>query len=163
MDNIHEKDFKMELFVGTSIFSLVYAVIGLFLVINYIRHRSKHQASESWIPVEGKVIRSWVREDYSTDSEGDSTTTYYPEVEYVYSFLGKEYQGNQIAFGPKVGGSRSRAEKIIAKYSGGDSLTVYYDPSKPEDSVLERVLSKTSLVYGLLCLVVAVITVVIRL
>lgn len=153
----------MNPFMGTSVFSLVFAVIGLFLVINYLRHRSKHQASETWVPVEGKVIKSSVREDYSTDSDGDSVTTYYPEVEYVYSFLGKEYQGKQIAFGPKIGGSRSRAEKTIAKYSSGDTVTVYYDPNKPEESVLERNLSKTSLVYGIICLVVAVITYVIRL
>ena len=153
----------MNPLMGTSIFSPVFAVVGLFLVVKYLRHRSKHQASETWIPAEGKVIQSRVREDFSTDSDGDSVTTYYPEVEYIYSFLGKEYQGDRIAFGPKIGGSRSRAEKIIAKYSSGDMVTIYYDPNKPEESVLERKLSKTSLVYGIICLVVAVITYVVRL
>jgi len=153
----------MNPLMGTSVFSPVFAVIGLFLVIKYLRHRSKHQASEAWVPAEGKVIQSRVREDYSTDSDGDSVTTYYPEVEYAYSFLGKEYQGDQIAFGPKTGGSRSRAEKIIAKYSSGGSVTVYTDPNNPGASVLERKLSKTSVVYGILCLVVAVITYVVRL
>lgn len=143
---------------GAYLIPVVFALIGLFLVVNYFRHRSKHQASESWTTVEGKISKSWIREDYSTDSDGDHTTHYYPEVEYVYSFMGQDYHGSNIVFGPKQGGGRSGAEKVTAKYPAGSPVTVYYDPNNPGDSVLERKLSKTSLVFGIVCLAVAVLS-----
>ena len=147
---------------GVSLISIVFSLIGLFLIVNYFRHRSKHQASEGWAQVEGKVVKSSIREDVSRDSDSDHQTTYYPEVEYVYSFMGQEYRGSNIVFGPKQGGGRSGAQKTVNKYPLDGKVTVYYDPNKPEDSVLERSLSKTSLVYGIVCIVIAVVTFVVQ-
>jgi hypothetical protein len=153
----------MNTIAGASLISIVFGLIGLFLIFNYFRHRSKHQSSESWAQVEGKVVKSSVREEVSRDSDGDMQTTYYPEVEYVYSLLGQEFRGDAIVFGPKQGGGRSNAQKTVGKYPLDAKVTVYYDPDKPEESVLERSLSKTSLVYGIVCLAIAIVTFILQL
>jgi hypothetical protein len=153
----------MNPYKGTSVLSLIFIVIGLCLKVNFLRQRSRHQASDSWVPVEGKANQSCVKEDYSTDSAGGSVTTGYRGVEGVNAFFGKEYHGDQIAFGPGIGVGRSRAEKVIARYSKSESLTVYYGPNKPEDRALDRRSSKTSFIYGIIGLVVSGVILVIHL
>ena len=128
---------------------MIFVIIGLVLLFIYFRNLAKVRASQDWPTVQGTVIQSWVRKRSSTDDDGSVSYSYYPEIHYQYQIVGIEYQGNKIAFGPKVGGNRPRAEKIIEKYPTGANVTVYYQPDKPGNAVLERSIYKVSLVMGI--------------
>lgn len=128
---------------------MIFMVIGIVLLFIYFRNLAKVRASQTWSTAQGTVIQSWVRKSNSTDSDGSVSSSYHPEIHYSYQIMGVDYQGNKIAFGPKVGGNRSGAEKMVEKYPTGANVTVYYQPDKPANAVLERSISKISLVMGI--------------
>ena len=129
---------------------LIFVIIGFVLLFIYFRNLAQVRASQTWSTAQGTVIQSWVRKSNSTDSDGSTSSSYHPEIHYLYQIKGDEHQGNKIAFGPRVGGSRSRAKKIVEKYPTGANVTVYYQPDKPANAVLERSISKISLVLGII-------------
>ena len=127
---------------------MIFVIIGLVMLFIYFRNLAKVRASQAWPTAQGTVLQSWVRKSRSTDSDGGDSYSYHPEIHYQYQIMGIEYQGNKIAFGPKIGG-RSQAEKMIEKYPTGANVTVYYQPDNPAKAVLERSISKVSLVMGI--------------
>jgi hypothetical protein len=95
--------------------------------------RAKHQASLAWQMTTGKITKSRV------EVSGGETTSVSPRIAYEYEVYGKSYQGEQIrAGGLWVSGPTRSAYDIVDAYPVGATVTVYYDPNKPEDSALER-------------------------
>lgn len=143
--------------VGGSVV-LLFFIIGIFLVVKHFRDKKKAEESMSWASATGHIIASNVRSEISTDSDGNQSTSYYPEVRYSYEYMGITYEGDRIAFGGKVGGSRKKASEMIQAYPLGKNLTVYCDPNNPEDAVLERRLgSKVPLIVGIVLILIALI------
>jgi hypothetical protein len=138
------------------LFPIIFVVIGLVLLFIYFLNLAKVRASQAWPTAQGTVLQSWVRKSSSTDDDGGTSYSYHPEIHYQYQVMGKEYQGNKIAFGPKVGGNRSRAEKMMEKYPTGANVSVYYQPDNPANAVLERSISKISLVMGVVFILAGV-------
>jgi len=136
---------------------MIFFIIGLVMIYIYFRNLVKVRASQAWPNIQGTVLQSWVRQSSSIDDDGSVSYRYHPEIHYQYQIMGTEYQGNKIAFGPKVSGNRSRAEKMIEKYPTGANVTVYYRPDKPANAVLERSISKVSLVLGLILLLAGIL------
>lgn len=116
---------------------LVLSAVGVFLVIAAIVNIRKANASQGWNGVQGKITESYVRRQESSDGEGGTSTSYYPEIRYTYSVMGVEYQGKNIAFGMKSS-SRKSAQALVEKYPAETSVIVYYNPQKPQQAVLER-------------------------
>lgn len=146
-----------------EIIPFILGAVGLFLIIKYFQDRSKLQASENWSTATGTVTKSSVREIRSNDKDGHLESSFYPEVNYSYQVIGQVYEGNRIAFGAESGHKRKDgALSVLEKYPEGKNVTVYYDPNKPEDSVLERKLSKSILVIGIVILVVLILIVIFR-
>ncbi len=142
--------------MAEKIISLIFVGVGLFLLFIYFRNLIRVRASEGWPASQGIVVASWIRESHSTDDDGSTSTSYYPEVNYTYSVMGTEYQSDKITFGLKTGGSRGKALKVIAKYVEGNPVTVYYDPDNPQLAVLERSVSKILPVYGIIMIAIGV-------
>jgi hypothetical protein len=72
------------------------------------------------------------------ESDEDGTTTSYsPRVVYTYSIAGQQYTSDQVVVGARRWHpSRARAEAKLA-YQTGQQVTVYYNPNKPDQAVLE--------------------------
>lgn len=120
-------------------FCLLFAGIGAFLVYKGFQGRKKAEASQNWPSTAGQITDARVSHSTRTDSDGDTTTTYTPHVEYVYQVGGQEYRGKNITFGFTQGyGSPGKAQEALARYPVGSQVSVYYDPSQPGESVLER-------------------------
>lgn len=111
----------------------VMAIGLLFLGVAGFLAYDQQQAIESSVEVEGTVVESDVRVDRDTDS-GD---TYYPEVEYRYTYEGETYTNGNVfpGTGSKSTG-RDRAEEIAEEYSEGDRVTVYVRQDEPERAYL---------------------------
>jgi len=138
------------------LFPLIFIGIGLLLIFIYFRNLAKVRASQAWPAVQGTVIESWVRRTESTDDDGSVSYSYYPEIQYQYQVMGSQYQGDKITFGLKSGGNRTKAEKAIAKYPTGANVTIYYQPDKPENAVLERSITKGLLFSGILLILLGI-------
>ena len=123
--------------VGSCV-TLIFGIIGVALLIKHFRDKKKAEESQSWASTSGQITESYVRRQDSVDNEGYSTTTYYPEIRYSYEALGREYIGDQVAFGGSVGGTKTRAHDGLANYPVGRNVIVFYEPSRPEEAVLER-------------------------
>lgn len=138
-------------------FVLIFGIIGAALLIKHFRAKKKAEESQKWSSAAGRITESYVRREDSTDSDGYPTTSYYPEVQFTYEFLGSEYAGNKIAFGGSMGGGQKKAQESLAQYPVGKDVIVYYDPNNPGDAVLERRVSgNVFLIVGIVFLVISV-------
>lgn len=118
----------------SSIFSMgIFLLIGIGLTFWGWNILQNARASAEWPTADGKVTKSEV--SYSTDADGGDS--YSPEVTYTYTVNNTSYSNNTIKFGENAYSSRNKAEGIASSYPVGKNVTVYYDPEKPERSVLE--------------------------
>jgi hypothetical protein len=135
------------LLVGAAI--IVPVVIGLivvavilvsaFLLGRYVLRRSQRteeirETAQEWPSTSGVVLESRV-EAYTAD-----VMRARPKVVYAYTVEGQRYQGKQIRAGVKIAHPllRQQAIEVIGRYPEGSMVTVYYDPSNPAESALER-------------------------
>ncbi|MBN1976502.1 MAG: DUF3592 domain-containing protein [Anaerolineae bacterium] len=118
------------------IFALVFAGAGVFaLVRGFIDFRTS-KASRDWPSVEGQVKVAAVERKVESDEDG-TTTSYSPRVVYTYAISGQQYMSDQVIVGARRWhSSQARAEAKLA-YQTGQQVTVYYNPNKPDQAVLE--------------------------
>jgi hypothetical protein len=92
----------------------------------------------------GTVLHTFVKEFKVEREDNDRryrrrryTTMFMPVVEYRYSVGGVDQLSRSIRLSGETSGSKAYAEGIAAKYPGGASVKVYYDPDKPDSSALQ--------------------------
>jgi hypothetical protein len=128
------------LFVIASIlFSILCTVVPFGAVGWYLYNQNKKakavkQASLSWLPTMGTVIKSRV------EVSGGENSTVSPKVIYTYEVRGQLYQCDQIRAGDKFWSvsSSQTAYETIDRYPEGLDVTVYYNPANPAEATLER-------------------------
>jgi len=136
---------------------ILFLGIGAFLIYKSIQDRKKADASQSWPSAGGQIIEARVDRSMHTDSDGDTSYSYTPKVEYSYTVAGSSYQGKKISFGLAQGyNSAHKAQEIISRYPQGKQVMVCYDPSNPSDAVLERKAGSfnTTMLLGIIFLVI---------
>jgi len=143
----------------SSIFSMgIFLLVGAGLTFWGWNILQNARASASWPTADGIVTRSQV--SHSTDAEGGDS--YQPQVTYKYSANNSTYENNTIKFGENSYSSRRKADEIAANYPIGKSVAVYYDPEKPDRSVLEPGVSAGSYIVigiGVFFILITLITV----
>jgi hypothetical protein len=139
-----------------GIFILIFLGGGGYMIYRSIQDRKKARASLTWPSVQGRVIESRVVESRSTDSDGDTTTTYRPYIKYEYQVIGTTFTSDKLAVGPAVSTSNYRkSEEKVNRMPVGSTVTVYYNPDDPTDAVLEqRSNAKLLLILGIIFAVI---------
>jgi len=138
-------------------FVLVFAGIGAFLIYQSVRGRQKADASQSWPSTSGQITEAHVSHHTSSDTDGEMSDHYTPQVKYTYQAIGQEYQGDKLGFGFQQSfGSQAKAQAALAPFPVGAQVTVYYDPNNPAEAVLERKAggATLSLVLGIIFVVI---------
>jgi Protein of unknown function (DUF3592) len=98
---------------------------GIYLIWTVIRqHESKH-----WPTTTGKILES----NLDGDSDG-----WFPHVRYAYTVNKKYYMHDRLYFYDNNSSSKREALRHLSPYPIGQTVTIYYNPRKPEDSVLDR-------------------------
>ncbi len=124
----------------TLLFGGFIVVLMLFvngaLLLNIFSARRKASAMQTWPSAPGNIVESELR-----SRRRGNRRIYYPHIVYQYNVMGQTYTGKRISPGPVSGSSRAR--ELVAKYSPGAPVTVYYDPQNPSDAALETDLSRT--------------------
>ena len=103
-------------------------LIGIFLsIIGYFSLRKNQKLSKEGVKVMAKVID--ISEDHSSDSEGYSSTSYYPILEF------KDENSTKHSFKGNVGGGKR-------KYHLDQEIEILYDPQKPDNAQMKSVMGQ---------------------
>jgi hypothetical protein len=105
------------------------------------------KASIHWPTTRGEILSSAVKCDDGS---------YSPRVEYRYWVDGCELTSDTVTYGG-IRGDRSTADSYVARYQAGDEVSVYYDPTAPNVSVLEPGADRGAYIWAVAVLVVLAI------
>jgi len=125
--------------IAAMIVAGVAAIVGSAWV--WWRRVKSAEAAAEWPSVDGEV-RS-VEVIHIPDSDGD---LYEPRILCRYRAMGAVREGKRLRMGATTQfADRVAADLVARPYRAGDRVKVYYDPARPERSVLEPVPSATGL------------------
>jgi hypothetical protein len=112
----------------------IFGGLGWLLTKRSKDAKSMLAAAQSWHSTRGEIITSRVEV-----SGGEYTRVHY-RVVYQYTVGGIDYQGNQVRAGDTHYASYTTKQTydIVDRYPVGAEVTVYYDPTNPVISALER-------------------------
>ncbi|MCX7009648.1 MAG: DUF3592 domain-containing protein [Kiritimatiellaeota bacterium] len=120
---------------GLLFFALFWCTLtGVF--VGFVVYSFWHAAAAQlrYQSAEGTVLESRV-----TSSQSDGSTTYGFGIRYRYTVGGQSFEGDRYAFGSgSSSDGHGRASQLVKQHPIGSKLTVYYDPAKPQQSVIER-------------------------
>ena len=143
------------------IVALVGAVLG---VAAFVRGRQLASASERWPTVAGIITTSDVIEEIIEDKSNDDksiirkTHRFQVDLRYAYQAGKRDLVGTAAnGGGTAIYGLREMAEKAAGQYRQAQPVTVYYDPERPGNAVLEpgnRQGSLAPLILAAICAVV---------
>jgi hypothetical protein len=132
--------FTLLLSLGGAACTVILPIVILGGIGYYIYRRGQQggayrQAALTWPATSGTVLMSTVQ----TKRTGRSRSTY-PVVVYQYAVNGRNYQGQRIKAGEQFLSIRvaGEAQATASRYPAGSTVTVYYNPSNPAESALER-------------------------
>ncbi len=130
-----------------------FVIVALVLLMIARRGSSQAAASKNWATANGRVLLSQIEMRRSSGHHGSSP---YPVVVYEYEVMGRRYQSNRISFGTEVGGSMV-APRVVNQYPAGSSVTVYYNPLNPAESVLEQTSRSSRVLVWVVVLILAIL------
>lgn len=117
----------------------IFAPIPILLIVALVTKLWEAKRASKWAQTSGKILKSTVEARHHQFSGEAETVKNVPAVEYAFSAGGKDYRGARIGIGD-VGGEDTDA--VLARYPVGKNVTVFYDPSDPNECVLEREVPK---------------------
>ena len=89
--------------------------------------------SKSWPHTTGVVRSSRTERSSPTDTK----SSVHLRVEYTYEVNGRAYKGNRVQFAMFGTHSGTKARKLRSRYPKGARIQVFYNPRKPQMSVIE--------------------------
>ncbi len=112
----------------------------------------------NWITTTATIISSEV----ITKKNSDSAVVYTPEICYSFKVQGEEYFSNRIRFlSGYESNSSAKAYEVTKKYPANSQVTIYYNPLKPKDSVIEPGVKTENIVFLVIGLALLVIPLVV--
>ena len=122
-------DFLLLLAVPAFLLGLA----GVFLVLT-IRQGRQAFAATRWPTVPGRVLKAGTVEEWLPRT---GATVYRPAIAYEYEVAGRRYTGDRLRFGDVDSVHRLDAEALVSRYPVGATVTVAYQPDRPEVATLE--------------------------
>ncbi|HEX2642558.1 MAG TPA: DUF3592 domain-containing protein [Thermoanaerobaculia bacterium] len=120
-----------------ALFFLVFFLAGAAaLYFMVLRPARGLLASRSWVETPCQVEASRVGESSSSDG-----TTYRVEVDYAYSFQGREYRSSRYDFLDFYSSGYDGKAAVVARYPPGTRTLCYVNPEAPAEAVINRGLS----------------------
>lgn len=121
--------------------AILAAVLG---VVAFVRGRQVASASARWPTASGTITTSSVIDEQIEDrSDSDKAVIrtihrFQVDLRYAYRVAQRDYVGTNVNWNwTAVYGLRELAEKAAGRYVQGQPVTVYYDPARPGNAVLE--------------------------
>lgn len=127
------------------VYAMLLAPVGLIVFAAIYKYLEVRAASD-WPSVPGKVVmsRPEVRDVKVIDSDREAGHYYeernFANVTYEYAVAGQTYRNNRVTIGEDRG--NFEVAETLARYPVGKAVTVYYNPNKRGEAVLERDMPK---------------------
>ncbi len=117
-------------------------MIGLLIFGTLYKYYEVRKAA-NWRSVPGRIVSSQARAKRMKKIHGmqraeagaDQDMVNFAEIIYEYRVRGKTYKGKRVSIGEDLGDHE--VEQTIARYPVGNKVSVYYNPAKPGEAVLE--------------------------
>jgi hypothetical protein len=132
LDKVKALRFFTGIFRMARLFLGMFFIIGLGISILGVKLIWEAYESQNWPSVQGKIISPPVERESTRLKIGFRT-----RIQYAYEAGGKRFLGDRIALGPLVGLYGPSDKHLARKYPKETIVTVYYNPIRPEQSVLE--------------------------
>lgn len=131
-----------------GIFGSIFFLAAMMAASRAMKDWRKYRASQHWLSTNGQILNTYI----STQGSANKGTSHQVHVSYSYQVMGQGYQGNQFSFGTEGNSfdTRSSAEKEIARFPEGSPVTVYYDPDRPAEAVLEKKYDSTGAILAVI-------------
>lgn len=117
-----------------------YAFMALMALIFVPQMWAEYQDgknSPSWPSTSGELVDGVIKE-VVTEDEHFQRHNFELVVDYTYEVDGRSYHGHRIRAGGKSYMQQSQALEDLHRLQDMSELTVFYNPDKPESSVLEH-------------------------
>ena len=139
LDSRNQQTGPTKRFYFCRIFPIPFALIGAIILFVGTQSLQRSYESVNWPSASGIVVSSEI--DKRRKNNG---TTYSAEILYDYTVDGEAFSSNRVSYGDLGSSNPSRARKIVNRYPKGSTVEVYYMPGKPEESVLETGIQKST-------------------
>ena len=132
-------------------FTLVYIILILSALYFTFVAAPKALNTNDWPYTQGKVTKTELIERKRSNKNSDIVTVYSATIQYQYTVDGKTYFAKQVRWADR---NQNKIESLIAKEYPDDAfVTVFYNPKKSEEAVLQEGLSLAHILIGLFLLV----------
>ena len=116
----------------------VLASVGAFFTARFRKSSSARSLAAAWSQTMGTVLSATVQVARRGNARQEA-----PLVLYAYQVDGQVFQGHRVRASNESGRARlvnadSSASNTVARYPSGAPVIVYYDPTNPANSALER-------------------------
>lgn len=127
------------------VYAMLLAPVGL-IVVAAIYKTMQVRAARDWPDVAGKVVSSRAEVRQVKVMDGDRADGHrfeernFASVTYEYTIAGQTYRNSRVSIGEDRG--NFEVAETLARYPVGKAVTVYYNPNRRGEAVLERDLPK---------------------
>lgn len=120
-----------------TLFALPFAAVGLWAGYSIGSSLWDYRQMQGWTAVQAELTEA----GYHSHA-GDDSTTYEAYASYRYRVGGQTFTGNRVAIGSgadNIGSFQEDLGRRLATLKGrGERVTVYYNPARPAESILDR-------------------------
>ena len=131
LDALALQDHPPSVLIDFLLFATLTFPVGAGMLIVGLNNVLEAAQSESWPTAPGKVLRSEVVEVAGRDTRNN------PEVTFEYEVSQKRYEGATIRNSQPNYYFRDNAQSVVDRYPVGREVKVHYDPTQPDNSVLD--------------------------
>lgn len=114
--------------------------LGALLVVGGMFTMSQTEHMATWQAVEATIVRSESKlHDPLFHLPGENRDVPRYELDLLYSFRegNMEWVGSKVRWVPEKFETESEAQAEASRYQPGDTITVYYNPDDPRESVID--------------------------
>lgn len=121
-----------------AFFPLIFLGVGLILFAVGAYQINHGMASTKWPTVQGVITVAELGKQLDRDIDNNRTsTTYSADISYDYLVDDQPYVNGSVHFGAMKSSDPSVARAMLQRYPVGKSVTVFYNPARPQQAVLE--------------------------
>ena len=117
--------------------ALALVAAGVWAAWLRVKRRRAGQAMAGWQRVQGMVLDHAIAESVSTDSHGDRTDHFDPQLTYEYLGAGEKRTGTRASLDAVSFTSRQKAQAWLDARPVGQPIDVHVNPADPNDAVLD--------------------------
>ncbi len=128
----------MKSIIVPLLIALIITASIVFIFLYVKKENTLSKDSSNWLGTSAVIASSNVRRDWDKNN-GAPKTQYWFEVQYNYEVEEQTYLGKRYAFhGNPSFKTKAEAEKLLEEFPIGKTITIFYQPDNPQESIIKR-------------------------